>query len=58
MFDLMRKKLKFHDDRKKKEYKGQGIWHMITMLPQYPGMLSNSVIIRGSQGHKAGLQPL
>lgn len=52
MFDLMRKKLKFQNDRKKKEYKGQGIWHIMMMLPQHPGMLSNSVIIRGPQGHK------
>lgn len=52
----MRKTLKFQNDRKKKEYKGQVIWHIITMLPQHPAMLSNSVIVRISQGHKAGFQ--
>lgn len=44
MFDLTRKKLKFQKDRNKKEYKGQGIWHITMMLPQHSRVLCNSVI--------------
>lgn len=55
-FDLSRNKLKFQRDRKIRVVKARHL-ALLSYYHNKPRVLSNSVITRETQGHKACLQP-